>query len=222
MLDIQLLRKDLPAAVAGLKRRGFEFDEAGFRALEDERRKVQLRTEELQAKRNALSKQVGALKSKGEDASAVLKEVGGIGDELKANETALAANQAKLDEFLRRIPNIPRPEVPEGREYKATAADRRAEKRLPTPSQEFNKNFAKARSLVTAARRVTVYLAHRRLVGAGLGEPFHSLGQFDPVLRHRGQHRLHVRPHCELRSLEARRRVLPILLRGGHLRDPIM
>jgi len=115
MLDIQLLRKDLPAAVAGLKRRGFDFPEAQFRALEEERRGLQLRTEELQARRNALSKQVGMLKGKGEDASAVLKEVGGIGDELKANETTLAALQEKQAAFLRMIPNIPRPEVPEGR-----------------------------------------------------------------------------------------------------------
>ena len=115
MLDIQLLRKDLPAAVAGLKRRGFEFDEAGFRALEDERKKLQSRTEELQGKRNTLSRQVGMLKGKGEDASAVLAEVGGIGDELKSNETALAALQAKLDALLRVIPNIPRSDVPQGR-----------------------------------------------------------------------------------------------------------
>ena len=115
MLDIQLLRKDLPAVVAGLKRRGFDFDEAAFRVLEDERKKLQTRTEELQAKRNALSKQVGILKGKGEDASAVLKEVGGIGDGVKANEAALAALQEKQAAFLRIIPNIPRPEVPEGR-----------------------------------------------------------------------------------------------------------
>jgi seryl-tRNA synthetase len=115
MLDIQLLRKELPAVVAGLKRRGFDFDEAGFRALEDERKTLQSRTEELQARRNALSKQVGILKGKGEDASAVLAEVGGLGDELKANEAALAALQEKLNAFLRVIPNIPRPEVPEGR-----------------------------------------------------------------------------------------------------------
>src|SRR3954471_1391667 len=115
MLDIQLLRKDLPAAVAGLKRRGVAFDEAAFRSLEEERKKLQSRTEELQGKRNALSKQVGMLKGKGEDASAVLKEVAGIGDELKANEAALGALQDKLGDFLRRIPNMPRPEVPEGR-----------------------------------------------------------------------------------------------------------
>jgi seryl-tRNA synthetase len=114
MLDIQLLRKDLPAVVAGLARRGVAFDESGFRALEDERKGLQSRTEELQAKRNALSKQVGILKGRGEDASAVLAEVGGIGDELKANETALGALQERLAGFLRTIPNIPRPEVAGG------------------------------------------------------------------------------------------------------------
>jgi len=114
MLDIQLLRKDLPAAVAGLKRRGFDFEEATFRSLDEERKKLQSRTEELQGKRNALSKQVGMLKGKGEDASAVMAEVSGIAEELKANETALAANQERQAAFLRVIPNIPRPEVPEG------------------------------------------------------------------------------------------------------------
>ncbi|MGZ5048637.1 MAG: serine--tRNA ligase [Usitatibacter sp.] len=115
MLDIQLLRKDLPAAVAGLKRRGFDFDEAAFRSLEEDRKRLQSRTEELQGRRNTLSKQVGILKGKGEDASAVLAEVGGIGDELKANEASLAALQEKMNAFLRVIPNIPRPEVPEGK-----------------------------------------------------------------------------------------------------------
>jgi seryl-tRNA synthetase len=114
MLDIQQLRKDLPSVVAGLKRRGFEFPEQPFRSLEDERKKVQSRTEELQGKRNTLSKQVGMLKGKGEDASAVMAEVAGIGDELKANETRLAEIQDRLNAFLRVIPNIPRPEVPDG------------------------------------------------------------------------------------------------------------
>jgi seryl-tRNA synthetase len=115
MLDIQLLRKDLPAAIAGLKRRGFDFDEAAFRALEDERKKLQSRTEELQNKRNTLSKQIGILKGKKEDASAVMAEVAGLGDELKANETALAANREKQEAFLRVIPNIPRADVPDGK-----------------------------------------------------------------------------------------------------------
>jgi seryl-tRNA synthetase len=114
MLDIQLLRKDLPAVVAGLARRGVAFDEAGFRALEDERKVLQTRTEELQAKRNALNKQVGILKSRGEDASPVLAEAGGLGEEVKANEAALSALQGRMEAFLRTIPNIPRPEVAQG------------------------------------------------------------------------------------------------------------
>ncbi len=115
MLDIQLLRKDLPAVVAGLKRRGYDFDQAAFQSLEEERKKVQSRAEELQGRRNALSKQIGILKGKKEDASAVMAEVAGIGDELKSNETALADVQERLNAFLRVIPNIPRAEVPEGR-----------------------------------------------------------------------------------------------------------
>jgi seryl-tRNA synthetase len=115
MLDIQQLRKDLPAVVAGLKRRGFDFDQAAFQSLEEERKKLQSRTEELQAKRNALSKQIGILKGKKEDASAVMAEVAGLGDEVKANETALTDVQERMNAFLRVIPNIPRSEVPDGK-----------------------------------------------------------------------------------------------------------
>jgi seryl-tRNA synthetase len=115
MLDIQQLRKDLPAVVAGLARRGVVFDEATFRALEDERKGLQTRTEELQARRNSLSKQIGILKGKGEDASRVMAEVGGLGDDLKANESALAELQHKLNHFLRTTPNIPRADVADGK-----------------------------------------------------------------------------------------------------------
>ena len=115
MLDIQLLRKDLPAVVAGLKRRGYDFDAAAFRRLEDERKTLQLRTEELQGRRNVLNKQVGMLKGKGEDASVPMGEAAAIGEELKANEAALAELQQRQSDFLRVIPNVPRAEVPEGR-----------------------------------------------------------------------------------------------------------
>ena len=125
MLDIQLLRKDLPAVVAGLKRRGFVFDEATFQSLEGERKTLQARTEELQARRNALSRQIGALKGKGEDASAAMAEVGGLGEELKANEARLADLQERLALFLRTIPNIPRPEVPEGKSSDDNVEQRR-------------------------------------------------------------------------------------------------
>ena len=96
MLDIQLLRNNTDDVAARLATRGFEFDAAAFTALENERKSLQTRTQDLQARRNALSKQVGEAKRNGADASAVLAEVAGLGDELKANETALEALQGKL------------------------------------------------------------------------------------------------------------------------------
>lgn len=115
MLDIQQLRKELPQVVGGLKRRGYAFDEVTFSALEAERKSLQVKTEELQATRNAASKQIGILKSKGLDTVSAMAEVAGIGDALKANETALSALQDQLNGFLRQIPNIPRADVPAGK-----------------------------------------------------------------------------------------------------------
>ena len=115
MLDIQQLRKELPAVVAGLARRGVVFDEQTFRSLEDHRKQLQIKTEELQAKRNAASKQIGILKGKGEDTGSVMAEVSGLGEALKANETALADLQQRLTDFLRTLPNIPRADVPQGK-----------------------------------------------------------------------------------------------------------
>ena len=116
MLDIQLLRAN-PALVAErLATRGVSFDTAAFGALEAERKDLQTRTQDLQAKRNSLSKQVGMLKGKGEDASAVLAEVAGIGDSLKANEEALAKLQERYNAFVAVIPNLPHESVPVGRD----------------------------------------------------------------------------------------------------------
>ena len=84
MLDINLFRNDLAGVAAGLAKRGLVLDTAAFEALEARRKDIQTRTQELQARRNALSKAVGAAKGKGEDASALLAEVGGIGGDLDA------------------------------------------------------------------------------------------------------------------------------------------
>ena len=115
MLDINLLRKDIGAAADRLRTRGFEFDIDGFNVLEAERKTVQISTEELQARRNALSKQIGVLKSKGEDASAVLAEVGAIPEQVKDLETRLAGIQARLHDMLLNVPNLPHASVPVGR-----------------------------------------------------------------------------------------------------------
>ncbi len=114
MLDINALRKDIAAVAERLRARPFELDIAAFSALEAERKRVQIATEELQARRNALSKQVGMLKSRGEDASAVLAEVASIPDAVKAQEAKLADVQARLTALLLEAPNVPHASVPAG------------------------------------------------------------------------------------------------------------
>ena len=115
MLDIQLLRGQLEETAATLATRGTQLDTAAFAALEDARKGLQSRTQELQARRNALSKQIGALKGRGEDASAVMAEVGGIGEELKQNEQQLAELLARIADFVSSLPNLPHETVPVGR-----------------------------------------------------------------------------------------------------------
>ncbi len=115
MLDLQLLRKDLDSVAARLADRGFQLDTDAFRALEAERKTLQTRTEELQSRRNSLSKQIGALKSRGEDTSAVMAEVAGIGDGLKQVSEQNDAVQARLNDWLATIPNLPHTSVPVGK-----------------------------------------------------------------------------------------------------------
>ena len=115
MLDIQALRNDLDGVVAQLNRRGFTFDAAKFAALEQERKTVQTRTQDLQAKRNNVSKQIGMAKAKGEDVSAIMVEVAGLGDQLKADETRLAELQKELQDMLLNVPNLPHESVPQGK-----------------------------------------------------------------------------------------------------------
>jgi seryl-tRNA synthetase len=114
MLDAALLRKDLAGVATRLRQRGFELDVSALEALEADRKSVQTRTEELQARRNALSKQVGQLKSRGEDASALMAEVAQIPDQLKHLEQHLADVQARLQQILMETPNLPHESVPVG------------------------------------------------------------------------------------------------------------
>ena len=97
-----------------MKSRQFDFDTATFSALEAERKAVQTRTQALQAKRNSSSKQIGIAKAKGEDASAIMQEVAGLGEQLKADEIRLSEIQAALQNLLLHLPNIPHPSVPVG------------------------------------------------------------------------------------------------------------
>ena len=115
MLDIQTLRNDLEGVAARLATRGFVLDTAKFEQLEAERKTIQTRTQELQAKRNASSKLIGQAKAKGEDTTAIMAEVGALGDELKQLEAKLPQVLADMDAFLAVIPNVPHASVPVGK-----------------------------------------------------------------------------------------------------------
>ncbi|MCL1860642.1 MAG: serine--tRNA ligase [Proteobacteria bacterium] len=125
MLDIQMLRGQIDAVAARLLTRGLRLDTATFLALEEERKALQTCTQEFQARRNSLSKQIGVLKSKGEDASAVLAEVGRLGDELNRCEQALPVLLERMNAFLATLPNLPQDSVPVGSDEAANVEIRR-------------------------------------------------------------------------------------------------
>lgn len=134
MLDIQTLRNDLAATAARLATRGFVLDIAKFEQLEAERKFIQTRTQELQARRNAASKQIGFAKAKGEDSSSIMAEVASLGDELKLAETRLAVLLAEVQILLEELPNLPHDSVPVG----ASEADNVELRRVGTqPSFDF-------------------------------------------------------------------------------------
>ncbi|HVR94915.1 MAG TPA: serine--tRNA ligase [Casimicrobiaceae bacterium] len=97
-----------------MKTRGYVLDVARFESTEAHRKVVQTRTQELQARRNAASKEIGAAKGRGEDAKALMAEVANLGEELKALESELSAIQSDLREWLLAMPNLPHASVPIG------------------------------------------------------------------------------------------------------------
>jgi seryl-tRNA synthetase len=117
MLDPALLRSHLAETAARLwEQRGYELDVAAVETLEAERKHLSKQTQELQNLRNTRSKAIGQAKAKGEDIAALLAEVAGLGDQLKANEQALAEVQAKLGEVALGIPNLAHESVPLGKD----------------------------------------------------------------------------------------------------------
>ena len=117
MLDPALLRSRLADTAARLKEtRGYDLDVTAVEALESERKRLSTETQELQNLRNTRSKAIGQAKAKGEDVAPLMAEVAGIGDQLKANESALAEVQGKLAAIALGIPNLPHESVPLGKD----------------------------------------------------------------------------------------------------------
>jgi seryl-tRNA synthetase len=115
MLDIQLVRNDLDAVAARLATRGVAIPIDTLRALEQQRKNAQVKTQELQARRNATSTQIGVFKRRGEDTSTLMEGVAADGEELKKIEAELDVIQSKLNDTLLGIPNLPHQSVPVGK-----------------------------------------------------------------------------------------------------------
>lgn len=115
MLDPKLLRNELQRIAQELSKRGFKLDINKIEQLEDERKVLQVKTQQLQNERNTKSKLIGQAKAKGEDVTELLQEVGNFGDELKSVEIKLEKIQQDLQQIYSLIPNIPNASVPIGK-----------------------------------------------------------------------------------------------------------
>ena len=117
MIDPNLLRNNLAEVAEKLKvKRGFTLDVAKITQLEEQRKALQVKTETLQAERNARSKAIGAAKARGEDIAPLLAEVDHMGEELEQGKAELDKVQNTLNDIALNIPNIPADEVPLGKD----------------------------------------------------------------------------------------------------------
>jgi seryl-tRNA synthetase len=116
MLDSRFLRQDIAEAQAKLAKRGFELDVAAINELEEQRKALQTRTQELQSERNSRSKAIGQAKAKGEDIQPLLDAVAHLGDELDAAKTEQDKILKQLDDISASLPNLPADEVPFGKD----------------------------------------------------------------------------------------------------------
>jgi seryl-tRNA synthetase len=114
LLDSKLLRNNTDEVISNLKRRGFKFDKEKYSSLEAMRTKIQSKTQDLQAKRNSTSKQIGVLKAKGENVQPILDEVADLGDQLKISEKELEEVLKEIEHYLLHVPNCLDPSVPDG------------------------------------------------------------------------------------------------------------
>jgi len=116
MLDPKLIRSDISAVAAQLKRRGYELDVSVIESLEVKRKQCQVHTEQLQSERNTKSKSIGKAKAAGENIQPLLDEVAGLGEALDNAKAELSDIQDQLDAILMGIPNLPHESVPEGKD----------------------------------------------------------------------------------------------------------
>nr|WP_309597111.1 serine--tRNA ligase [Moraxella osloensis] len=116
MIDPKLLRTELDTVAEKLAKRGYELDKAFWQQVEEQRKSIQVKTEELQAKKNAGAKQVGLMKRNGENTDTLMAEMATISSDMKQAEDALKALQDKILAAALTIPNLPDDSVPAGKD----------------------------------------------------------------------------------------------------------
>ncbi len=126
MLDSKFLRSELAETANRLAQRGFNLDVDKISALEEQRRQLQVSTQELQNQRNSQSKAIGQAKARGEDIAPLLAEVDGLGAQLESAKVQLDAVLAELDAIAQQIPNLPDASVPVGKDETGNVEVRRA------------------------------------------------------------------------------------------------
>ncbi len=178
MIDAKLLRSDTQAVADRLARRGYVFDLDAYRGFEQRRKDLQVRTEQLQAERNAGSKRIGQAKAKGEDASPILADMDRIKTQLAENETQLGALQAEFDDFLARVPNPPHASVPDGKDEDDNVELRRWGEPKAIAAPRDHADLGEALGLMDFAAAAKLTGARFTLLRGGLARLHRALAQF--------------------------------------------
>jgi seryl-tRNA synthetase len=178
MLDAKLLRSDAQAIADRLARRGYVFDLGAYRGFEQRRKDLQVRTEQLQAERNAGSKRIGQAKAKGEDASPVLADMDRIKLELAEAGAQLEALQSEFDDFLSHVPNLPHASVPDGKDEHDNVELRRWGTPRSTDGARDHADLGEALGLMDFAAAAKLTGARFTVLRGGLARLQRALTQF--------------------------------------------
>jgi seryl-tRNA synthetase len=194
MLDAKLLRNDAQAIADRLARRGYAFDLDAYRGFEQRRKDLQVRTEQLQAERNAGSKRIGQAKAKGEDASPILADMDRIKTALADIEVQLGTLQAEFDDFLARVPNLPHASVPDGKDEDDNVELRRWGVPRSIANPHDHADLGEALGLMDFAAAAKLTGARFTLLRGGLARMHRALAQFmlDVHIREHGYEELYV------------------------------
>jgi seryl-tRNA synthetase len=179
MIDPKLLRNDLAGTAAALKRRGFVLDTAAYGKLEDSRKELQTRMEQLRNERNARSKEIGMVKGKGQDTAPLMAQVGDLGAKLKAAEEDFAKVETDLETVQLGIPNLLHESVPDGPDENSNKEVRRwGEPKKFSFKPKDHVDLGEAHGLMDAEMAAKITGARFTVLNGGLARLHRGLIQF--------------------------------------------